>query len=180
MSAPIDLSDLFRWAPATQHRYSACSTRTSDVGSCQFYNYVVVLTPSASAIRTRSATARASIFFIINSALNLDGHLAHIENTGDLLVQQSRCDKREHLALPRRERFKSPAQLSKSRRLLGCHRLPARIWHCTNASFVSALRPPRFEYQLRPSVEIPPPFCTAQRQPSLSCILLHRESRPGS
>src|SRR6267143_5756424 len=27
----------------------------------------------------------------------------------------------------------------------------------------------------RPSAESPPPFCNAQRQPSLSCILLHGE-----
>src|SRR5258705_9655299 len=57
----------------------------------------------------------------------------------------------------------------------GYHLLPARTWHWMNASFVRLLFPPRFEYQLRPSAESPPPFCNAQRQPSLSCILLHGE-----
>ncbi len=37
----------------------------------------------------------------------------------------------------------------------------------------------RFDHQLFPSGENPPPFWTAQRQPSRSCILSHRESPLG-
>jgi len=84
------------------------------------------------------------------------------------------------LTLCNRERRPRPLPLfGRSKQAIAhgvfCYLLPARIWHWTNASFVTPLFPPRFENQLRPSAEIPPPFCTAHRQPSLSCILLHGE-----